>query len=438
MSLLRRLAAGCVLALGLCAPAFAEIVSPELKTALASAETRRVATLVKFRAPWCYSCYYMERHVHTGPEWDALKRRAVVVDLDADSPEGAAQMKAWNIKPLPAYVVLDADGREMGRVLGEHRPREFFRQVDALLAPGASLDSLRVKAVAGGAKGLSAASAGLAAFYARNDAASGIAWFYDLPGAVRRLYEPDPALKLHLARLRLMQAQQAGDRDECAAAAAQVFAAAPSCERPYELSRYRACVAAAEPNAAADSLERAQLAPMQNLVETRVFGAGPACADERSLVMGLVDLQRRSGNEDASQRLLRRAATRIERQLAQDLGRDRAAADNLRLYLETLGDWPAHDQLMPRLVATWPDDYVYAFRYGRSLLERDRASEALPYLERAARHAYGQNRLRVAEQRVKALKRLGEMDEAKRVAAEAFKANGPWFPELVEAVKSQL
>ncbi|MGQ0529210.1 MAG: thioredoxin family protein [Panacagrimonas sp.] len=435
MSVLR-VVAGCVLALGLCAPAQAEVVSSDLKAALASAETRRVATLVKFRAPWCYSCYYMERHVHAGPEWDALKRRAVVVDLDADSPEGAAQMKSWDIKPLPAYVVLDGGGREIGRVLGEQRPRDFFRQIDALLAPGASLDALRAKAAAGGAKGLSAASAALATFYARNDAASGIAWFYDLPGAVRRTYEPDATLKLHLARLRLMQAQQAGDRDQCAAAAAQVFEAAPSCERPYELSRYRSC--AAEANAAVDALERAQLAPMQALVETRVFGAGPACADERSLVMGLVDLQRRSRNEDAGQQLLRRAATRVERHLAQDLGRDRAAADNLRLYLETLGDWPAYDQLMPRLVAAWPDDHVYAFRYGRSLLERDRPSEALPYLERAARHAYGQNRLRVAEQRVKALKRLGEMDQAKQVAAEAFKANGPWFPELVEAVKSQL
>ena len=433
-----RMLAGCLLALGLCAPALAEVISPDLKSALSGAEKRRVATLVKFRAPWCYSCYYMERHVHAGPEWDALKRRVVVVEIDADSPEGAAQMKAWNLKPLPAYVVLDPRGQELGRVLGEQRPREFFEQVDAMLAPGAGLDDLRVKAAAGGSKGLAAAQSALAAFYARDDAAAGIAWFYDLPGTIRRAYEPDPALKQHLARLRLMQAQQVGDREQCAAAAAQVFQSAPGCERPYELSRYRACGAAEEPKAAADALERSQLVVMQKLVETRVFGAGPACADERSLVTGLADLYQRTGDDAARQTLLRRAATRIERDLAQDLGRDRAAADNLRVYIEALGDWQAHDALLPRLVATWPDDYVYAFRYGRSLLERDRASEALPYLERAARHAYGQNRLRVAEQRVKALKRVGETEEAKRVAAEAFKANGPWFPELVEAVKAQL
>ncbi len=93
---------------------------------------------------------------------------------------------------------------------------------------------------------------------------------------------------------------------------------------------------------------------------------------------------------------------------------------------------------MPRLIATWPDDYVYPFRFGRSLLERERASEALPYLERAATRAYGENRLKVAEQRVRALKRLGRVDDARRVAAEALKANGPWFPEQATALKAQL
>jgi hypothetical protein len=93
---------------------------------------------------------------------------------------------------------------------------------------------------------------------------------------------------------------------------------------------------------------------------------------------------------------------------------------------------------MPRLIATWSRDYVYPYRFGKSLLERERASEALPYLERAAARAYGENRLRVAELRVKALKRLGRQDDARAVAAEALKANGPWFPELAKSLKAEL
>ena len=115
-----------------------------------------------------------------------------------------------------------------------------------------------------------------------------------------------------------------------------------------------------------------------------------------------------------------------------------AGAVKNNFYIEQAEHWDQYDALMPRLIATWPEDYVYPFRFGRSQLERERSSEALPYLERAAARAYGENRLRVAQQRVRALKRLGRREDARRVAAEALKANGPWFPELVAALKAEL
>lgn len=414
-------------------PPAAEVIAPALQSALANAAKRRLPTLVEFRAPWCYSCYYMARHVHTGAEWEALKRRAVVVELDADSPEGAAQMKAWNVKALPSYVVLDAKGREVGRVLGEHKREAFYARMETMLGADARLDDLRKAARTGGRDGVRATQNALAAFHARNDAAGGIEWFYDLPGSVRRSYEPDANVAGRLARLRLMLAAQSGDAHTCTTAAAPVFAADLACERPYELDRYTACIVEGVP----DALMRAQLAPMEHLVESVLIDP-PACADQRSAVLGLVSLRRQLGDAAGAKRLLQRAAETLRKRLGADLGDDRSAADNLRVYTEEARDWTAYDELMPRLIATWPEDYVYAFRYGRSLLERDRASQALPYLERAAAHAYGQNRLKVAEQRVKALKRLGQPDDARRVGAEALKANGPWFPELAAALKSQL
>jgi len=41
------------------------------------------------------------------------------------------------------------------------------------------------------------------------------------------------------------------------------------------------------------------------------------------------------------------------------------------------------------LIAAYPDDYVYPYRYGRSLFERGNATAALPFLEQAADKAYG-------------------------------------------------
>lgn len=415
-------------------PVRADALAPALQSALDEAARRRVPVLVAFRAPWCYSCYYMERHVHTGPEWEALKNRALVVELDADSPEGSAQMKDWGLRPLPAYVVLDAAGTEIGRLLGEQTRAAFYSQLEPMLGPAARLEDLRALAARGGKKGLAAADAALAAFLAREDADGGIAWFYDLPGPVRRAYEPDVGLMTRIARLRLMQAAQLQDPAACTAAATAVFERDLGCERAYEVSRYQSCLG----EHAKDALLLAQREPMQGMVEQRVFGEGPACADERSAVRVLAGLHRAAGDEPARLALLDRAIENLRKRLRGDLGRDRSAADNLRVYTEDRGDGDAYDALMPKLIATWPQDYVYAFRYGRSLVERDRASEALPYLERAARKAYGQNRLRVAEQRVKALKRLGRPEEARRVAAEALKANGPWFPEEAAALKAQL
>lgn len=410
------------------------VVAPDVAKALAAAARRQLPVLVEFRAPWCYSCYYMARHVHTGIEWKELERRAVVVEVDADSPEGDEQMKAWGIKPLPSYVVLDPQGRELGRILGEQKRAAFYARMETFLAPGARLDQLRETAAAGGRKGRDAAETALMAFHSRGAAEDGLRWFYDLPGRVRRAFERDTALQYRLARLQLMEAAQMRQGPTCTAIAPKVFAQA-GCELPYEMQIYEACVGEASP----DTLVREQRGPLEQLVEERVFGGAEArCADERSAVLILADLYRKLDDSEARTKLLDLAIENLRARLADDLGRDRSAADNLRVYIEQAQRWNDYDKLMPRLIATWPHDYVYPYRFGKSLLERERASEALPYLERAATRAYGENRLRVAELRVKALKRLGRQEDARAVAAEALKANGPWFPDLVRNLKAAL
>jgi hypothetical protein len=90
------------------------------------------------------------------------------------------------------------------------------------------------------------------------------------------------------------------------------------------------------------------------------------------------------------------------------------------------------------LIAAYPDDYVYPYRYGRSLLERGQADKALPLLEAAAKKAYGENRLAVATQRVLALKALKRQADAEKVVAEVLEQNGQWFPEQVAKLKKTL
>lgn len=64
------------------------------------------------------------------------------------------------------------------------------------------------------------------------------------------------------------------------------------------------------------------------------------------------------------------------------------------MCIESAGDRPTYDVLMPRLVATLPDNYFYAGRYGQNRLDRGRVREALPYLKRAPRRYQGAARQR--------------------------------------------
>src|SRR5262249_47840382 len=158
-------------------------------------------------------------------------------------------------------------------------------------------------------------------------AEDGLRWFYDLPGRVRRVYEPDAGLQYRLARLRLMEAAQTQQGPTCSAVAPKVFAQA-GCELPYEVQVYEACVGETPP----DALTRAQRAPLEQLVQKQVLGdAASRCADERSAVLTLVDLYRKLEDSESRTKVLDLAIENLRARLSDDLGRDRSAADNLRV-----------------------------------------------------------------------------------------------------------
>lgn len=406
--------------------------------ALVQAREQRLPLIVDFHAPWCYSCYYMASHVLNGPEWAAVRARALVVEVDADAPAGAALRERHAIKVLPGYLVLDANGEELGRILGEQKRTDFYARLNELLDRGSTLDALQASVRSGDQTSLKAAIELLRAWHARQDPLVAQVWFNALPAQVAEALQQDAQLSAWLSRLRFMGASQREDRDACLQLGEQVLAGDLGCERAYELRRFLGCAAG---YARQRQLLAAQRPRLQSAIETGVFGDA-RCADERSLVLVAADLDAALGEREAEIALLQRAIDDLQRRLGDELSTDRNLADNLRVYLErlaaTTGDHEDYDALMPRLIEAWSEDYVYAFRFGRSLLARGRAAEALPYLEQAAGHAYGMNRLQVASQRVQALLALNRREEARRVVGEALRANGRWFPEQVAALKQLL
>ncbi len=401
---------------------------PPLDEALKQAAARHTPVLVEFHAPWCYSCYYMRHNVLEGAEWERARRAAVLVDLDADAPEGAYWQERLAVNTLPGYVVLNEQGEEQGRISGEQTRSDFYRQLEIILARTASLEVLGGRVKDGGGASLKASHEVLKAYYARDDAAGGLAWRAGLPQAAQNAIDKDARATLWTARLRLMQAAQGGNATQCAALAPAVLAGDLGCDRAYELEQVMECTAGL-PAAERSRLLAAQKPVMTHQLYGQVFIAHPSCADARSVVLTAADLDKVLGYAQAGSDVLDQAIADVKMRLGANLRKDRTLADNLRVFLERAGKADELELLYPRLIAAFPDDYVYDYLFGKALAARGQYQQALIYLQQAAPKTYGVNRFEVAEQRVLLLLRLNRTDEARQVVADTLKANGPWFPE---------
>jgi hypothetical protein len=221
------------------------------------------------------------------------------------------------------------------------------------------------------------------------------------------------------------------------ASARKVLAGDIGCDRPYVLDDLLEA-SKTLPEAQRRPLLAAQRQPLDRYLDSRIFVAAPTCADQRSAVLASADLDAALGDHVAESAVLDRAIRLDRQRLGDDLASDRNLADVLRVYLERAGRTAELDHYLQQLIVAYPDDYVYAYRYGRRLLEAGKPAQALPWLEKAAGKAYGANRLAVAGVRVKALKALHRQADAEKVVADALKQNGPWFPKQAARLKASL
>ncbi|MET0936596.1 MAG: thioredoxin family protein [Luteibacter sp.] len=417
------------------APAWAAHEGPaSLDAALAQGKREHKPVLVDFQAVWCYSCYYMASHVLNGKEWDDLEKKVVFYEADADKPADKAWMTKLNVHFLPTYVAIGPDGEELGRILAE-RPREaFYPEVAALLSGDARLSKQKADA----AKGSMASVADvLDTYQLRYQGTEGMAWFDSLPAMVRNVSDKDKRVALAKQRLLLLQAKDQKNQATIADAATKILAGNIGCDRPYVLDDLLSATESQPADARKTALSP-QKAPYDAFIASQVFTPTPACADQRSAVLAAADLDAALGDPTGEQAVLRKAIDLSRDKLHGDLKSDRNLADNLRVYLVRAKAGDELDTLEKQLIAAYPDDYVYNYRYGRRLVESGKAAEGLPYLDAAAKKAYGANTISVATYRVKALHALNRDAEARKLVAATVAAQGKAFPEQSKKLQETL
>lgn len=401
-----------------------------LDSAVSAAQSKKTLVLVDFYAPWCYSCYYMDQNVLNQPEFRALAGQAELVKVDVDSPEGAKLKKDWRVSFLPSYVFLDADRKEIGRILGERPRAEFFLEAKAILRASAPLAALEAKAKSGE---LAAARDALGLHVKRRSFEDGLAFHSALPAAVQKEIQKDSGASLSVLRLKLLRADGKKDQKACAALAPQILKRELGCDLPYDGGAISRCL-----DGQKAELRRAYALAeprLEELLAKRVFGPkAERCADFRSPVEFAASIYAATKRPADADRVVARAIDAAKADLGGDVRSDRSMADNLRAFLEKAGRQAELDELYPKLTAAYPDEYVYYHRYGRHLLGAKRPAEALAQFDLALPRAYGSNRLKVIEFRAKALAELGRKAEALDALEKAVKDNPASFPDEVSSL----
>ena len=105
----------------------------DMTVALERARTEGKPVLVNFYAEWCVWCKRLESTtLRDAKVASVLDEMVVPVSLDVDA-WGKELSNEYRVHELPTIVVLDADGRELGRIPGYMPPDSFLERVEGLL-----------------------------------------------------------------------------------------------------------------------------------------------------------------------------------------------------------------------------------------------------------------------------------------------------------------
>lgn len=86
-------------------------------------------------ATWCGPCQYMAKSVFTTKEaGDYFNKKFVNIKIDMEKGEGINLARQFKIQGYPTFIILNHNGKELGRIVGGTQIEQFIQKVEGVLA----------------------------------------------------------------------------------------------------------------------------------------------------------------------------------------------------------------------------------------------------------------------------------------------------------------